>query len=32
LTDAELKPLEDWRQDNGAEVSDRSIRLLLGLR
>jgi hypothetical protein len=32
LTDAELKPLEDWRQDNEAEVSDRSIRLLLGLR
>jgi hypothetical protein len=32
LTDAELKPLEDWRQKNGAEVSDRSIRLMLGLR
>jgi hypothetical protein len=32
LTDAELKPQEDWRQDHGAEVSDRSIRLLLGLR
>ncbi len=32
LTDAELKPLEDWRKDETAEVSDRSIRLMLGLR
>jgi hypothetical protein len=32
LTEAELKPLEDWRQSPTAEVSDRSIRLLLGLR
>ena len=32
LTDAELKPLEDWRQNAAAEVSDRSIRLMLGLR
>jgi hypothetical protein len=27
----DLKPLEDWRTKNG-EVSDRSIRLMLGLR
>ncbi len=32
LTDVELKPLEEWRQSNAAEVSDRSIRLLMGLR
>ena len=32
LTEAELKPLEDWRTNAAAEVSDRSIRLLLGLR
>jgi hypothetical protein len=32
LTGAELKPLEDWRQNSGAEASDRSIRLMLGLR
>ncbi len=32
LTDAELKPLEDWRQSDSAEISDRSIRLMLGLR
>jgi len=32
LTDAELKPLEDWKQRAAAEVSDRSIRLMLGLR
>jgi len=32
LTDAELKPLEDWRRRSEAEVSDRSIRLMLGLR
>jgi hypothetical protein len=31
LTDADLKPLEAWRQ-NAAEASDRSIRLMLGLR
>ena len=31
LSDAELKPLEDWRQ-NPSEVADRSIRLMLGLR
>jgi hypothetical protein len=32
LTDAELKPLENWQQNAAAEVSDRSIRLMLGLR
>jgi len=32
LNDTELKPLEDWRQSETPEVSDRSIRLLLGLR
>ena len=32
LTEAELKPLEDWRRSETAEVSDRSIRLMLGLR
>jgi hypothetical protein len=32
LTDAELKPLADWRANAAAEVSDRSIRLMLGLR
>lgn len=32
LTDDELKPLENWRQNPSREVSDRSIRLMLGLR
>jgi hypothetical protein len=32
LTEAELKPLADWQQNEAAEVSDRSIRLMLGLR
>ncbi|HQU85349.1 MAG TPA: hypothetical protein PKY59_19570 [Pyrinomonadaceae bacterium] len=32
LTDAELKPLEAWKADANAEISDRSIRLMLGLR
>jgi len=32
LTDEELKPLEDWRENLTAEISDRSIRLMLGLR
>ena len=31
LTDEELKPLINWR-NGAAEVSDRSIRLMLGLR
>jgi len=32
LNDAELKPLETWKQSETAEISDRSIRLMLGLR
>ncbi len=32
LTTAETSPLEAWRQDPAREVSDRSVRLLLGLR
>lgn len=32
LTEAELKPLEDWQNDENAEITDRSIRLMLGLR
>jgi hypothetical protein len=32
LTEAELQPLENWRQNDLADVSDRSIRLMLGLR
>lgn len=32
LTDEELKSLEAWRQSDNSEVSDRSIRLMLGLR
>lgn len=32
LTDEELKPLEDWRDNLTAEITDRSIRLMLGLR
>lgn len=32
LTSDELKALENWRIDPSREVSDRSVRLLLGLR
>ncbi|HEY8562712.1 MAG TPA: hypothetical protein VIL74_20210 [Pyrinomonadaceae bacterium] len=32
LTATELEPLEYWRQNSPAEISDRSIRLMLGLR
>jgi hypothetical protein len=32
LTADELKPYEDWKADETAEVTDRSIRLMLGLR
>lgn len=32
LTGEELKPLVDWRQSDAKDVSDRSIRLLMGLR
>ena len=32
LTADELKPLENWRAQSDQPVSDRSIRLMLGLR
>ncbi len=32
LTLAEHKPLDDWKNDSDREVSDRSVRLMLGLR
>ncbi|MEP6903355.1 MAG: hypothetical protein ABJA66_16625 [Actinomycetota bacterium] len=32
LTETELKPLEDWKVNPNTEISDLSIRLLLGLR
>lgn len=32
LNQSELEPLRDWNNNPHAEVSDRSIRLLLGLR
>lgn len=32
LTEAEKQGLNVWISNNGAEVSDRSVRLLLGLR
>jgi hypothetical protein len=32
LTDAELADLDKWRRDLTGEISDRSVRLLLGLR
>jgi hypothetical protein len=32
LTGPEMKELEEWRNAPGAEVHDRSVRLLLGLR
>ncbi len=32
LTAAELEPLAQWRSDPDREVSDRSVRLMLGLR
>lgn len=31
LTDEELKPYEDWKNSD-REISDRSVRLMLGLR
>lgn len=31
LTDEELKPFEDWKNSD-REISDRSVRLMLGLR
>lgn len=32
LTDSEMEPLEVWRRGSERPVSDRSVRLLLGLR
>jgi hypothetical protein len=32
LSDTELKPYQDWLQNGDGEISDRSIRLILGLR
>lgn len=32
LTDQDLAPLVKWKEDPSAEVSDRTVRLLLGLR
>ncbi len=32
LTAEELEPLAKWRSDPDCEVSDRSVRLMLGLR
>lgn len=32
LTADELKPFEDWKDDATGEISDRSIRLMMGLR
>ena len=32
LTENELKPLDDWKNDPNREISDRSVRLMLGLR
>lgn len=32
LSEEDLKPLEDWKQNPERQVSDRSVRLMLGLR
>jgi hypothetical protein len=32
LTEIELKPYQDWANQPNREVSDRSVRLMLGLR
>ncbi|CAN5502706.1 hypothetical protein BH10ACI2_BH10ACI2_20180 [soil metagenome] len=32
LTGNELEPFEDWNRDGNSEVSDRSVRLMLGYR
>jgi hypothetical protein len=32
LTEEELKPLQEWKNDPNREISDRTVRLLLGLR
>jgi hypothetical protein len=31
LTEEELKPFEEWKKSD-REISDRSVRLMLGLR
>ncbi len=32
LTEVEIQPIIDWKNDPNSEVSDRSVRLMLGLR
>lgn len=32
LTEAEINPLQDWLSDPNRQISDRSVRLMLGLR
>jgi hypothetical protein len=32
ISDADLRPLNEWRNDPNGEISDRSVRLMLGLR
>ena len=32
LTPEEIKPLKKWQNDSNREISDRSVRLMLGLR
>ena len=32
LNDEESKPLQEWRNNPNQEISDRTVRLLLGLR
>ena len=32
LIESELKPLDDWKQNSERHISDRSVRLMLGLR
>lgn len=32
LTESELKPFEKWKENANREISDRSVRLMLGFR
>lgn len=32
LTEDEIQPMIDWKSDPNREISDRSVRLMLGLR
>ncbi|NNF00770.1 MAG: hypothetical protein HKN25_17265, partial [Pyrinomonadaceae bacterium] len=32
LNEEELETMEEWKTDSNREISDRSVRLLLGLR